>query len=171
MALTHQFARVTPEYLEECRTSARDSVEGAPGWHPPPDDVLDTGWALWGLIRFCRTAGGAPDMAALLDRAVSGDPGGNIAFLDHEDVYDGVGDPPRLLTPAAVADIAVALDHMDLEAVLTDLPASTEEAAVACGFGEFNGAVRTHLTEHFTATREFYRGALLRGQCVVVWVD
>ncbi|MET9461318.1 hypothetical protein ABZY05_40800 [Streptomyces canus] len=38
----------------------------------------------------------------LLERAVSGDPGGNVGFLDHDKVYDGFTDPPRLLGPWCV---------------------------------------------------------------------
>ncbi|MFF4515105.1 hypothetical protein [Streptomyces mirabilis] len=61
MALTQQFARVTPEYLARCRGSALDSPGAAPHGDPPPDDVLDTDRALWGLLRYCRgTARCAP---------------------------------------------------------------------------------------------------------------
>ncbi|WP_128430583.1 DUF1877 domain-containing protein [Streptomyces cyaneus] len=145
MALTQQFARVTPAYLERCRTSARDSPGAAPGWEPPSDDLLDTDWAVWGLIRYCRTQGTEADLIALLDRAVSGDPGG---------------------------DIARALDAVDIDAVLADLPATTEGAAAACGFGRgFNGDVRDYLVGHFAAMRGCYGGAARRGQCVVVWTD
>lgn len=88
MALTQRFARVTPEYLERCRASALDSPGSAPGWNPPSDDLLDTDWAIWGLISHCRSTGVDPAVTALLDRAVSGDPGGDIGFLDHDEVYD-----------------------------------------------------------------------------------
>ncbi|WP_416963409.1 DUF1877 family protein [Streptomyces sp. Agncl-13] len=172
MALTQQFARVTNEYLDTCRTSALDSSGGSPGWDPPDGDLLDTGWALWGLIRYCRSTGADPQLTALLDRAVSGDPGGDVGFLDHDEVYDGFGDPPRLLAPTAVADIAAALDRVRLGDLLADLPASTEVAAAVCGFGAgFDGDVREHLTEHFVAVREFYRAAARHTQCVVTWVD
>jgi hypothetical protein len=77
------------------------------------------------LIRHCRAAGVAPGTLALLERAVSGDPDGDLGFLDHDDVHDGFGDPPRLLTPTAVA---------------------------VCGFGPgFDGDVRAHLVD--TSTR------------------
>nr|WP_208617095.1 MULTISPECIES: hypothetical protein [Streptomyces]MDI5912382.1 hypothetical protein [Streptomyces sp. 12257] len=55
-------------------------------------------------------------MAAPLERAVSGDPDGDVSFLDHEKVYDGFADPPRLLGPTAVADIAQGLDAIDVGA-------------------------------------------------------
>ncbi len=48
MALTQQFARVTPEYLDRCRATALDSAGASPGWDPPEADRLDTDWALWG---------------------------------------------------------------------------------------------------------------------------
>jgi hypothetical protein len=74
-------------------------------------------------------------------------PGGDIGFLDHDDVYDGFGDPPALLTAAAVA-------------------------AAACGFGvRFSGDVRDYLAQHFAGVREFYREAAGRGHCVAVWID
>ncbi|WP_432169678.1 hypothetical protein [Streptomyces sp. 1222.5] len=41
MALTQQFARITPAHLERCRASALDSVEAKPGWDPPAHDTLD----------------------------------------------------------------------------------------------------------------------------------
>ncbi|CAM5670693.1 hypothetical protein [Streptomyces canus] len=172
MALTQQFARVTPEYLERCRASALDSPGAVPNWNPPAEDLLDAGWAVWGLIRHCRGSGAAPATVALLERAVSGDPDGDVGFLDHDEVYDGFADPPRLLGPTAVADIAHGLDAIDVGALLTDLPASSAEAAAACGFGPgFVGDVGAHLVEHLAAIRQFYREAAHRGWCVVVWVD
>lgn len=165
LALAQQFARVTPEYLERCRASAVD-------WDPGTENLLDTGWAVWGLIRFGRASGAAPGTLALLDRAVSGDPDGDLGFLDHDGVYDGFTDPPRLLTSTAVADVSCGLDGLDADALLADLPDSPGEAAAVCGFGpSSDGDVRAHLLEHLAAMREFYREAALRGQCVVVWVD
>lgn len=172
MALTQQFARVTPEYLDRCRASALTSPGASPAWDPPAGDLLDTGWALWGLLRHCRATGADPAAVAVLDRAVSGDPDGNVGFLDHDEVYDGFGDPPRLLGPAAVAELAAALDRLRLGELLADLPASPEVAAAVCGFGAgFDGDVREHLTEHFVALREFYRAAACHAQSVVTWVD
>ncbi|MCL8017131.1 hypothetical protein [Streptomyces sp. AS02] len=98
MALTQQFARVTPEYLERSRACALGSPGSAPGWNPPSDDLLDTGWAIWGLISYCRTTGADPALTALLDRAVAGDPGGDIGFLDHDEVCDGFDGPPSSWT-------------------------------------------------------------------------
>ncbi len=111
-------------------------------------------------------------MIALLDRALSGDPDGDVGFLDHDEVHDGFGDPPHLLGPRAVAVIAAALDRVQLDNLLSPLPASTADAAIACGFrGGFDGDVREHLAEHFVALWEFYRTAARRTQCVVTWVD
>lgn len=71
-----------------------------------------------------------------------------------------------------MADIARALDAVDLDSLLADLPTTTEDAAAACGFERgFRGDVRACLVEHFTAMREFYGGAARRRQCVVVWID
>ena len=66
MALTQQFARVTSEYLDHCRATALTSSGASPGWDPPDGDLLDTGWALWGLIRYCRSTGADPEVIALL---------------------------------------------------------------------------------------------------------
>ncbi|WP_020140535.1 hypothetical protein [Streptomyces sp. 351MFTsu5.1] len=165
MALTQQFARVAPEYLERLRAGAEE-------WDPGAENVLDTGWAVWGLILFCRASGAAPDTVALLDRAVSGDPDGDTGFLDHDGVHDGFTDPPRLLTFDAVADIASGLDALDPGALLADLPDSPDAASALCGFGpRFDGDVRAHLLEHLAAMREFYREAALHAQFVVTWVD
>ncbi|MEV8434358.1 DUF1877 domain-containing protein [Streptomyces chartreusis] len=135
MALTQQFARIAPEYLERCRVSAAESPGAAPDWNPPPEDRLDTDWAIWGLIRYCRTTAADADLITLLDRATSGDPDGDVDFLDHVEVHDGFDGPPQLLTAAAVADIARALASVDVQGVLADLPLTTGEAAAACGFG------------------------------------
>ncbi|KUO18051.1 DUF1877 family protein [Streptomyces dysideae] len=172
MPLTQQFARVSPEYLDHCRDSALDSPGAAPGWHPPAEDLLDAKWAVWGLVRYCRATGADAHVIALLDRAISGDPGGDVGFLDHDEVYDGFDAPPQLLAPAAVAEIAHALDAVDLDGLLADLPTNTLDAAAGCGFdGGFDGDVRSHLVEHFASMREFYGEAARRGQCVVVWTD
>ena len=172
MALTQQFARVTPDCLDRCRTSALTSPGASPGWDPPDGDLLDTGWALWGLIHYCRPTGADPEATARLDRAVSGDPDESVGFLDHDEVYDGFGGPPRPLAPAAVADISASLDRPQLGDLLADVPASAEVAAAACGFDPRSDIdVREHPTEHFTALREFYRTAARHTQCVVTWVD
>ncbi|WP_406129177.1 DUF1877 domain-containing protein [Streptomyces sp. NBC_00989] len=176
MALTQQFARVTNEYLDRCRASALDSSDASPGWDPPDGDLLDTGWALWGLIHLCRSTGADPQVIALLDRAVSGDPDGDVGGM--RDSWTTTrcttvsAIRPGLLAPVAIADIAAALDRVRLGDLLADLPASTEVAAAVCEFGAgFDGAVREHLTEHFVAVREFYRAAARHAQCVVTWVD
>ncbi|MBK3579997.1 hypothetical protein JHN63_40660 [Streptomyces sp. MBT65] len=107
-----------------------------------------------------------------MNSAVSGDPDGNVGFLDHDEVYDGFGDPPRALGTAAVVELAAAQDRLRLGDLLADLPASPEVAAAVCGFGaRFDGDVREHPTEHFVALREFYGAAARHAQCVVTWVD
>jgi hypothetical protein len=136
MALIQEFARATPEYLARCRGSAVDSPGAAPHRDPPPDDVLDTDWALWGLLRYRRgTARWAP-LHTALDRALSGD---DIGFLDHDEVYDGCTDPPCLPAPAAVDEITRALLAADIDQVLAGLPDAPAAAASAVGFQGFRG--------------------------------
>lgn len=171
MALTQQFARVTPRHLERCRAAALASPDAAPDWAPPESDTLDTDWALWGLLRFCRGPGADAATARLLDRVTGGDPGGDVGFLDHPDVHDGFGEPPRLLSAAAVSDISRALDGTNLDGVLARLPTAPPAAAAACGFPGFSGDLPAYLARHFTATRAFFREAARRGMCVVVWID
>ncbi|MQY37081.1 hypothetical protein SRB17_50840 [Streptomyces sp. RB17] len=171
MPLTQQFARVTPTYLERCRASALDSPDAGPDWEPPDSDTLDADWALWGLLRYSRDRLGDVALTALLDRVTSGDPGGDVGFLDHPEVCDGFSDPPRLLSPAAVAHLSRALGGVDLDGALGGLPATVSEAASVCGFGGFTGDVRAYLARHFTATRAFFRVAAQQGMCVVVRTD
>ncbi|MER6260404.1 DUF1877 domain-containing protein [Streptomyces sp900105245] len=171
MALTQQFARVTPACLERCRASALDSAEAKPGWDPPAHDTLDADWALWGLKWYCRDRLGDSAADRLLDRVTSGDPGGDVEFLDHPEVYDGYDGPPRLLAPAAVSDISRALDEFALDDVLATLPADPSAAAAACGFDGFRGDVRACLSRYFTLTSAFFRTAAQQGMCVLVRVD
>ena len=171
MALTQQLARVSPAYLERCRESALDTPGAAPGRDPPDTDLLDTDWGVWGLLWYGRRTGADAGPIALIERAVDGDPGGNVGFLDHDEVYDGFGDPPQLLTARAVREVARGLDGIDLDTFLTGLPAPPAEAAEVCGFRGFDGDVREYLVRHFHALREFYREAGRRGLCVVVWID
>ncbi|MFI6033729.1 hypothetical protein ACIBBD_06010 [Streptomyces sp. NPDC051315] len=98
---------------------------------------------MWGPIRYCRTTGADDDLVAVLDRAIHGDV--PVGFLDHDEVYDGFEDPPRLLTPEAVTEIARALGPVDLDAVLAGLPAAPPAAAAACGFDRGFRGVRTAL--------------------------
>ncbi|MBO7938859.1 MULTISPECIES: DUF1877 family protein [Streptomyces] len=171
MALTQQTARVSPAYLDRCRATALDSPDAAPGWDPPETDLLDTDWGLWGLLWYGRRVGAALEARALIVRAIHGDPGGQVGFLDHDEVYDGYGDPPRLLAPEAVRDVSRGLDAIDLDGYLAALPASPGEAADACGFRGFNGDVREYLVRRFEALRAFYREAAERGLCVLTWID
>ena len=172
MALTQQLARVSPAYLERCRQSALDSPGGAPGWDPPRVDVLDTDVAVWGMIHYARATGAEAETIAALDRAIDGDPGGDVGFLDHDEVYDGITDPPQLLAPDAVRAVSRAPDAIDVDAFLAGLPSATDDAAQSCGFERgFAGDVREYLVRHFSALRAFYGGAARRGWCVVAWID
>jgi hypothetical protein len=100
------------------RPAALDSPGAAPDRDPPGSDTLDTHWALWGMLRFCRDLGIDAAAARVLDRVTGGDPDRDVGFLDHPDVdvHDGFGDPPRLLCVAAVSDISRALDELDVGA-------------------------------------------------------
>lgn len=178
MAITQQLARVTPAYLDECRATAARTPNGSPGWSPPDADTLDTGWAVWGLVKAWPVLGGDPQHGDALRRSIDGDPDGtgpDVEFLDHYDVYDGFGRPPALLTPAAVAETAAALDALDafaLAGVLDRLAGQDpREAAVLCGFGEYSDDLVRYLRAHFDALRAFYRGAAHRRLAVVVWID
>lgn len=87
-------------------------------------------------------------------------------------MHDGFDCPPRLLTPDTVTEVARALDAVDPGTVLAELPAATDDAAEACGFGRgYRGDVRDCLTDQFSAMRRFYREAGRRGRYVVARVD
>nr|WSZ18788.1 hypothetical protein OH837_38325 [Streptomyces canus] len=88
-------------------------------------------------------------MAALLERAVSGNPDGDVGFLNHDEVYDGFADPPRVLGATAVADIAHGLDAIDVGALL--------KAAAVCGF-----------SPGLVGDVQFHREATHRRWCLVV---
>lgn len=172
MALTQQLARVSPEYLATCRRTAAESPEGGPGWDPPEGDTLDLDWGIWGLLWYCHRAQIDGQHLSVLERPITGDPSDDIGFLNHPDVYDGFGDPPTLLSPTAVGELASDLGTLDLDRLLRGLPQSQSEAAVACGLGEgFNGNPRDYLVQHFTSLRDFYAEAHRRGFCVLAWVD
>ncbi|MCG3043983.1 YfbM family protein [Streptomyces sp. S1A] len=171
MALTQQLARVSEAYLARCRRAAGTGPDGDPGWDPPEGDMVDLGWGIWHLIRFCQGMGVEDEHIAVLRRSIDGDLGGDIAFLDHPGVYDGLTPPPALLAPAAVAEIAHALNRMGLDAVLDHLPANNTKAARACRLTGFTGDPRAYLTEHFSTLRAFYTTASRRGLAVVAWTD
>ncbi|MFF0738874.1 DUF1877 domain-containing protein [Streptomyces sp. NPDC004111] len=167
MALTQQLARVAPHYLEQCRQAAAVSPDGDPHWDPPHGDTLDLDWAIWELLRFYRRMRPDEQHIRLLQRAIDGDPGSSISFLDHPEVHDGFDAPPALLAPEVVTEVADGLAVMDIGPLLADLPAYR---AVG-GFSAFTGDPRGYLVEHFTLLQNFYRSAGKRGMAVVTWVD
>lgn len=171
MALTQQLARVTPQYLAQCRAAAAMSSDGNPDWDPPEEDAVDLDWAIWGLIWFCQRMQIEEQCIQNLQRSIAGDSGGDVEFLDHPEVYDGFDAPPALLAPAAVAEVARDLATMDIDDMLSHLPADSFAAAEACGFRGFNGHPRTYLAEHFALLQSFYRVAGQRGLAVVAWID
>ncbi|WP_424643133.1 DUF1877 domain-containing protein [Embleya sp. AB8] len=178
MALTQQFARVSPSYLEDCRRRAVESPTDDPGWDPPEADRLDLNWDAWPLPALFRRAGNSGTSVAAITRALEGDPGGDVAFLDHDGVYDGFGEPPALLPPAAVAEIAVALAAVDSDTIPAAIPATAEEAAALFRFplGDIAHLMAGNLlvpllTRALTRLRVFYEDARRRDLAVVVWVD
>ncbi|MCX4425777.1 DUF1877 domain-containing protein [Streptomyces mirabilis] len=126
---------------------------------------------MWGLLRYCRGTARCAPLHAALDRALSGDADGDIGFRDHDEVYDGCADPPRPPAPAAVDAITRALLESDIDQVLAGLPDDPAAAASAVGFQGFRGDVCVYPVEHFLAPCAFFRGARLRGRCVIVWID
>ncbi|WP_121188500.1 DUF1877 domain-containing protein [Nocardiopsis sp. Huas11] len=171
MALTQQLARVSPQYLAQCRAAAEVAHDGDPGWDPPAEDTVDLDWAIWGLICFCQRMRIEGPCVQVLKRSISGDPGGDVEFLDHPEVYDGFDSPPALLAPAAAAEVARGLAALDIGEVLTCLPVNDVEAAEACGFRGFDGHPREYLVGHFVLLRSFYLIAGQRGLAVLTWTD
>ncbi|MFJ7497941.1 DUF1877 domain-containing protein [Streptomyces sp. NPDC097727] len=171
MALTQQLARVAPQYLVQCRAAAAVSSDGDPNWNPPAEDTVDLDWAIWALIWFCQRMRIEGPCVQVLKRSISGDPGGDVEFLDHPGVYDGFDSPPAVLAPAAVAEVALELAALDVGEILSCLPPDPLAAAEACGFQGFNGHPREYLVEHFELLQSFYLIAGRRGLAVVAWTD
>ncbi|OPC76938.1 hypothetical protein B4N89_40800 [Embleya scabrispora] len=178
VALTQQFARVTPAYIEACRRRATASSTGDPGWDPPADDCLDLNWDARPLPALFRRAGLESASVIAIDRALDGDPGGDIAFLDHDGVYDGMTEPPALLTPGAVAEIAAVLDAIDADRVLAAIPPTAEEIATVFRFrvedivAPMTGVgLVPCVAGALDRLRAFYAEAARRDLAMVVWID
>lgn len=170
MALTQQLARVTPQYLTQCRAAAAVSPDGNPDWDPPAGDTVDLDWAIWGLIGFCQRMRIEDPCIQVLTRSISGDSDG-VEFLDHPGVYDGFDAPPAVLAPAVVAEVARELSALDVGEILSGLSVDPLTAAEACGFRGFNGHPREYLVEHFGLLQSFYLIAGRRGLAVLTWTD
>ncbi|MGW9211254.1 DUF1877 family protein [Embleya sp. NPDC055664] len=142
------------------------------------DDCLDLNWDAWPLPALFRRAGLESASVAAIDRALDGDPGGDIAFLDHDGVYDGMSEPPALLAPGAVAEIAAALDAIDADRVLAAIPPTAEETATVFRFRVEDivalmagiGLV-PYVTGALDRLRAFYAEAARRDLAMVVWID
>ncbi|MFI5530612.1 DUF1877 domain-containing protein [Kitasatospora sp. NPDC051853] len=171
MALHQQLARVSTAYLDGCRRAAAAAPDADPGWGPPDGDTLDLDWALWGLVRYLRWAEEEPELLRTLERSIDGDGPEEIPYLDHLEVYDRFGDPPSLLSPPVVAELAARLGAVNPEAVFAAFPQERELVEEACGLGPVDGDVREWLALHLAALREFYREAAARELAVVAWVD
>ncbi|QJT02925.1 hypothetical protein G9272_23710 [Streptomyces asoensis] len=72
MAVTQQLARVSAEYLADCRTHAEESFEGDHQCNPPAADCLDLDRAPAMLERVCEIAGVGELHLAVLRRATNG---------------------------------------------------------------------------------------------------
>ncbi|MEU3290603.1 hypothetical protein [Streptomyces longwoodensis] len=72
-----------------------------------------------------------------------------------------------------MARVAQLLGEIDFPALLAALPTDEAEAASLIGNGadRIVGGPKKYLLRHFTAMREFYRGASQRQLLVVHWWD
>ncbi|MFI6317704.1 DUF1877 family protein [Nonomuraea sp. NPDC050556] len=160
MAVTQQLARVSagelvevhplPDWLERILSFEA----GAPG------DYLDLDWAGPPLLRVCEHLD--PGSAALdaVRRALDGE------------VQIGIGEyePVMALSATAVADVVRGLRVVDVRALQAALADDLADASGLIGSG-FDGDPGEYLAGHFSALRDFYEGAALRGLAVVVWWD
>ncbi|WP_327184161.1 DUF1877 domain-containing protein [Streptomyces sp. NBC_01334] len=174
MAVTQQLARVSAEYLADCRTRAEESFEGDHQWDPPAADCLDLDWAPAMLERACEIAGIGELHLAALRRATDGGVATDVGFLNaHPHAIGPFGPAPAALEPLAARRVSGLLGEIDLQAVLAMLPLDIREAGALIGHGA-EGLVdgpRTYLMDHFDALRRFYAGASKGGLAVVSWWD
>ncbi|MER5374295.1 DUF1877 domain-containing protein [Streptomyces sp. NPDC002553] len=174
MAVTQQLARVPAEYLASCRQSADASPDGDPLWDPPSTDVLDLDWAPF-LVERAGELGGLDDVRrSALRQALDGDTAIDLGFLNtHPHAIGSFGPAPTALSAAQVARAAELLGQIDFPALLDALPTDEAEAASLIGSGadKIVGGPKKYVLRHFTALREFYRGASRRQLLVVLWWD
>ncbi|MGW9431534.1 DUF1877 domain-containing protein [Streptomyces decoyicus] len=174
MAVTQQLARISVEYLADCRQSASESPDGDPHWAPQPADVLDLDWAPILLERACELAGLDDVRLDALRQATDGDSAIDLGFLNTQPHAIGpFGPAPTALSAAQAAHVCELLVDMSMPAMLAALPADDTQAASLIGYGadKIVGGLRTYLLKHFNALREFYLGASQRHLLIVLWWD
>ncbi|MFJ5120472.1 DUF1877 domain-containing protein [Kitasatospora sp. NPDC088548] len=170
MAVTQQLARVSVEYLEACRTRAEESSDGDHQWDPPAADSLDLDWAPSMLARVCEIAGVDDSRLAGLRRATDGGAVLDVGFL--ADPHIGpFGPAPAALAPFEVERVSDLVTGIDFQAALAALPSDDHAAGALIAAEDGFRGLRTYLTVHFDALREFYAEASKRGLAVVLWWD
>ncbi|GFE03788.1 hypothetical protein Scani_00560 [Streptomyces caniferus] len=174
MAVTKQLARISVEYLADCRQSASESPDGDPHWDPQPADVLDLDWAPILLERACELAGLDDVHLNALRQATDGDSAIDLGFLNtHPHAIGPFGPAPTALSAAQAAHVSELLVHMNMPAILAALPADDTQTASLIGYGadKIAGDPRKYLLKHFNALREFYLEASQRHLLIVLWWD
>ncbi|MGW7640409.1 DUF1877 domain-containing protein [Streptomyces decoyicus] len=174
MAVTQQLARISAEYLADCRQSASESPDGDPHWDPQPADVLDLDWAPILLARACELAGLDDVHLNALRQATDGDSAIDLGFLNtHPHAIGPFGPAPTALSAAQAAHVSELLVHMNMPAILAALPADDTQAVSSIDYGadKIAGDPRKYLLKHFNALREFYLGASQRHLLIVLWWD
>jgi hypothetical protein len=174
MAVTQQLARVSADYLAACRQSADESPEGDPFWDPPSADWLDLDWAPAMLERACELARLDAVHLAALRRATDGDTAIDLGFLNTDAHAIGpFGPTPSALAATEVVRVSALLGEIDMQAILSVLPADGREAGSMIGLGaeEITGGPKAYLLNHFNALRAFYEEAAQRSLLVVLWWD
>lgn len=136
MAVTQQLARISVEYLAECRQSASHSPDGDPHWDPHPADVLDLDWAPILLERACELAGLDDVHLNALRQATDGDSAIDLGFLNtHPHAIGPFGPAPTALSTAQAAHVSELLVQMNMPAILAALPADDTPTASLIGYG------------------------------------
>ncbi|WP_328390064.1 DUF1877 domain-containing protein [Streptomyces sp. NBC_00400] len=174
MAITQQLARISVEYLADCRQSAGESPDGDPHWDPRPADVLDLDWAPILLERVCELAELDDVRLDALRQATAGDSAIDLDFLTtHPHAIGPFGPAPTSLSAVQAARVAELLMRMNMPTMLAALPADDAQAASLIGHGadQIVGDPRKYLLKHFHALREFYLGASQRHLLIVLWWD
>ncbi|WP_055586715.1 hypothetical protein [Peterkaempfera griseoplana] len=155
MAVTQQLARVSAEYLAACRQSADESSEGDPHWEPPSVDWLDLDWAPAMLERVCALARLDAVRLQALRRATEGDTEIDLSFLNkHPHAIGPLGPSPTALSAPEVARVSTLLGGIDMQAILSVLPADDNDAGAVIGYGAegiIGGPIRARNSTHCRA--------------------
>ncbi|GAA4395220.1 hypothetical protein [Tsukamurella soli] len=167
MAITQQCARVPAGVLQACRRST-EAVDRLCSFRAVPrSDYLDLDWAGAMLVRVFELAGVDDVSVVALRLALTSRDELTPEYRDHLAV---VWDPPMVITPEVVVEVAGGLSAVDFDAVVAVLPVDAEGAGQMLGV-DFDGHPRGYLTGHFAALCDFYAGAAQRGLAIVTWDD